>query len=736
MSTADEADRRAGRRCRALRAPEGRGPLECATLVQRPGEDAGAAQRPRPGRASLADLGGAPARRQGRPREGRPPPDDALVRRAGSRRPARVQRRRAEADRRPLERIDRLTEAVRPRARMRIAVCAPQVPFARGGAEILADDARRRAAPARTRGRARHRALQVVPGREVLTHALPLAARRPRRGGRPADRPRDRDQVPGLLRPPPEQGRLGAAPVPAGLRVRPHRPRPVLRVAGGQGDSAARSTRSTRWRSARRASSSPRRGTSRAGSSARPASRPRCCRIRRRRFRTAATATRTSSSRSTVSTARSGSTCWSRRRRRDPAVNVVIAGDGPDRERLEGIARHHGLDGRVSFAGRVSDEELADLYARCRAVFYAPLDEDFGMVPYEAFLSEKPVRDDDRRGRPARGRLRSRDRARRRGATGGACRGARDRRGRGARVGSRRQGDRRAGHLGRLHRRASLVKVAYYSPAAAVAVGVADYSALLLPALRERLDVVVAEPGKKGPPPTSRSTTSATIRTSTAGSSTRCASGRASSSSTSYVLHHLIAGMTIGRGDGRGYLDAMERELGVAGRLLGLGVLENLLPLLWETRPEDFPLAARCSTSATGLIVHSRYMAAGAGSGLRGPALADPAPCLAAAASRGRGHRGRPADRLLRSSQHEQAGAAAARAFARFRRGIPARGCCSSARRRERFDSIAGSSGSARSEAIVRRGVRPRGANVVADGRPATCSSTCARRRWARRPAR
>jgi glycosyltransferase involved in cell wall biosynthesis len=65
---------------------------------------------------------------------------------------------------------------------------------------------------------------------------------------------------------------------------------------------------------------------------------------------------------------------------------VVIAGDGPDRERLEALA-----DGDVRFAGRVSDEELTDLYARCLAVFYAPVDEDFGMVPYEAFLASKPV---------------------------------------------------------------------------------------------------------------------------------------------------------------------------------------------------------------------------------------------------------------------------------------------------------------------------------------------------------
>ena len=39
----------------------------------------------------------------------------------------------------------------------------------------------------------------------------------------------------------------------------------------------------------------------------------------------------------------------------------------------------------------MSDAELADLYARCLAVYYAPVDEDFGMVPFEAFLAEKPV---------------------------------------------------------------------------------------------------------------------------------------------------------------------------------------------------------------------------------------------------------------------------------------------------------------------------------------------------------
>ena len=75
----------------------------------------------------------------------------------------------------------------------------------------------------------------------------------------------------------------------------------------------------------------------------------------------------------------------------DDSLRGVVAGDGPDRIRLEELARRRGLDGRVTFTGRVSDAELVDLYARCLAVYYAPVDEDFGMVPYEAFLSGKAV---------------------------------------------------------------------------------------------------------------------------------------------------------------------------------------------------------------------------------------------------------------------------------------------------------------------------------------------------------
>ena len=62
-------------------------------------------------------------------------------------------------------------------------------------------------------------------------------------------------------------------------------------------------------------------------------------------------------------------------------------------ERVPGVRQPEVLftRGRVRFEGRVSQERLAELYATCTAVYYAPVDEDFGMGPYEAFLSGKPV---------------------------------------------------------------------------------------------------------------------------------------------------------------------------------------------------------------------------------------------------------------------------------------------------------------------------------------------------------
>jgi glycosyltransferase involved in cell wall biosynthesis len=73
------------------------------------------------------------------------------------------------------------------------------------------------------------------------------------------------------------------------------------------------------------------------------------------------------------------------------SARVVVVGEGDDRARLERLVAERALDGRVTFLGRVDGDVLADLYARCLAVFYAPVDEDLGLVPFEAFRSEKPV---------------------------------------------------------------------------------------------------------------------------------------------------------------------------------------------------------------------------------------------------------------------------------------------------------------------------------------------------------
>ncbi len=62
-----------------------------------------------------------------------------------------------------------------------------------------------------------------------------------------------------------------------------------------------------------------------------------------------------------------------------------IAGDGPDSRVLR-----TGAGRNIQFLGRVSDADLRDLYARCRA-FLMPGEEDFGITPVEALASGKPV---------------------------------------------------------------------------------------------------------------------------------------------------------------------------------------------------------------------------------------------------------------------------------------------------------------------------------------------------------
>ena len=72
-------------------------------------------------------------------------------------------------------------------------------------------------------------------------------------------------------------------------------------------------------------------------------------------------------------------------------VRAVIAGDGDQRDALIALAGELQVDGRVEFLGRVDDETLLGHLARCRAVCFTPMDEDYGFVTVEAFASRKPV---------------------------------------------------------------------------------------------------------------------------------------------------------------------------------------------------------------------------------------------------------------------------------------------------------------------------------------------------------
>lgn len=72
-------------------------------------------------------------------------------------------------------------------------------------------------------------------------------------------------------------------------------------------------------------------------------------------------------------------------------VRCVIGGDGEERSVLERMARELGLRDRVSFTGHLTEAALVDHLARCRAVVFAPRNEDYGFVTVEAFAARKAV---------------------------------------------------------------------------------------------------------------------------------------------------------------------------------------------------------------------------------------------------------------------------------------------------------------------------------------------------------
>jgi glycosyltransferase involved in cell wall biosynthesis len=74
-----------------------------------------------------------------------------------------------------------------------------------------------------------------------------------------------------------------------------------------------------------------------------------------------------------------------------PSVRAVVAGTGPDADALKRRASKLGIAGRVEFTGFISDEEASRLYGNARAVYYAPVDEDYGYGAIEALQAARPV---------------------------------------------------------------------------------------------------------------------------------------------------------------------------------------------------------------------------------------------------------------------------------------------------------------------------------------------------------
>jgi glycosyltransferase involved in cell wall biosynthesis len=72
-------------------------------------------------------------------------------------------------------------------------------------------------------------------------------------------------------------------------------------------------------------------------------------------------------------------------------LRAIVIGDGPERGALEALIQSLGVADRVELRGAVSDEDLLESYARCRCVFFAPFDEDYGYITLEAFRSRKAV---------------------------------------------------------------------------------------------------------------------------------------------------------------------------------------------------------------------------------------------------------------------------------------------------------------------------------------------------------
>ncbi len=75
----------------------------------------------------------------------------------------------------------------------------------------------------------------------------------------------------------------------------------------------------------------------------------------------------------------------------DKNIKALIAGRGAEMESLKKLADKLKVSDRVEFLGFVPDDDLLKLYSECLGVCFPPIDEDYGYITLEAFLSKKPI---------------------------------------------------------------------------------------------------------------------------------------------------------------------------------------------------------------------------------------------------------------------------------------------------------------------------------------------------------
>ena len=136
------------------------------------------------------------------------------------------------------------------------------------------------------------------------------------------------------------------------------------------------------------------------------------------------------------------------------------------------------------------------------------------------------------------------------------------------------------------------MRVAYYSPMPPERSGIADYSALLVPALRKRIDVDVAP--RDG-------TASGDVALYHVGNDPevhgwileRLRRRPGVVVLHDFVLHHLVVSLTLGRKNPKAYLAALERDGGVAGEAARARRDRRLHPAAVGGAPAGLPAVRR-----------------------------------------------------------------------------------------------------------------------------------------------